>query len=79
MPRPLVGRRVWGWLLGDPQGVEGVGVGRCTSVIREAVTDAYGASTRKGCHADVYPTPSFPTSLPDRRMGPNSFTGISDL
>ncbi len=31
--------------LGDPQGVEGIGAGIGTSVIREAVTDAYGAST----------------------------------
>ena len=44
---------VRGWLLGDPQGVAGVGVGCCTSVTATRMTDAYGASTRKGCHADV--------------------------
>jgi len=37
-------------LLGDPQGVEGVGKCLCTSVIREAVTDAYGASTLRVPH-----------------------------
>ena len=36
----LYGSSRKGGLLGDPQGVEGVGVGLCTSVIREAVTDA---------------------------------------
>ena len=46
-----------GGLLGDPQGVEGVG-GLCTSVTATRMTDAYGASTRKGCHADVSLTPT---------------------
>ena len=40
------------FLLGDPQGVEGVGMGLCTSVTASQMTDAYGAGTRKGCPAD---------------------------
>ena len=31
-----------GALLGDPQGVEGVRAGRCTSVTASRMTDAYG-------------------------------------
>ena len=42
---PRGGRREREFLLGDPQGVEGIKAGIGTSVIREAVTDAYGAST----------------------------------
>ena len=40
-----------GCLLGDPQGVVGEGVGRYTTVTASRMTDAYGASTRKGCTA----------------------------
>ena len=36
-------------MLGDPQGVEGVGKGLCTSVTASRMTDAYGAGTHKGC------------------------------
>ena len=35
-----------------PGGVGGVRVGRCTSVTASRMTDAYGASTRKGCTDD---------------------------
>ena len=51
-----------GCLLGDPQGVEGVGMSLCTSVTASRMTDAYGASTRKGCHADVSPTLTLPAT-----------------
>ena len=44
-PRLLAGRRDRGFLLGDPQGVEVVGTGLCTSVTASRMTDAYGAST----------------------------------
>ena len=37
-------------LLGDPQGVEGVGKGLCTSVTASRMTDAYGAGTPVGVH-----------------------------
>ena len=37
-------------LLGDPQGVEGVGKGHCTSVTTSRMTDAYGASTLRVPH-----------------------------
>ena len=37
-------------LLGDPQGVEGVGKGLCTSVTASRMTDAYGASTLRVPH-----------------------------
>ena len=37
-------------LLGDPQGVEGVGKGLCTSVTASRMTDAYGASTLQVPH-----------------------------
>ena len=42
---PRWGSRKGGFLLGDPQGVEGVGVGLGTSVTALRMTDAYGAST----------------------------------
>ncbi len=44
---PLRGRRGG---LGDPQGVKRIEVGIGTSVFREAVTDAYGASTLRVPH-----------------------------
>ena len=44
------GRLERGFLHGDPQGVEGIKAGIGTSVIREAVTDAYGASTLRVPH-----------------------------
>ena len=44
-PLRVAGR---GCLLGDPQGVEGVGVGLCTSVTASRMTDAYGTSTLTG-------------------------------
>ena len=44
------GGRERGFLLSDPQGVEGIKAGIGTSVIREAVTDAYGASTLRVLH-----------------------------
>ena len=37
-----------GFLLGDPQGVEGIGAGLGTSVTASRMTDAYGASTLAG-------------------------------
>ena len=37
-------------LLCDPQGVEGVGKGLCTSVTASRMTDAYGASTLRVPH-----------------------------
>ena len=37
-------------LLGDPQGVEGVGKGLCTSVTASRLTDAYGAGSPVGVH-----------------------------
>jgi len=37
-------------LLGDPQGVEGVRKGLCTSVTASRMTDAYGASTLRVPH-----------------------------
>ena len=43
-------RREREFLLGDPQGVKGIKAGIGTSVIREAVTDAYGASTLRVPH-----------------------------
>ena len=48
----LISATPWGGLLGDPQGVEGVGMGLCTSVTASRMTDAYGASTLRvppGC------------------------------
>ena len=45
---PWRGRRKGGFLLGDPQGVEVVGLGFCTSVTASRMTDAYGASTPNG-------------------------------
>ena len=39
-----------GYLLGDPQGVEGIGKGLCTSVTASRMTDAYGASTLRVPH-----------------------------
>ena len=36
-----------GGLLGDPQGVEEVGVGLCTSVTASRMTDAYGATVAR--------------------------------
>ena len=39
-----------GILLGDPQGVEGLGEGLCTSVTASRMTDAYGASTLRVLH-----------------------------
>ena len=47
---PLRGHRKGGSLYGDPQGVEGVGKGLCTSVTASRMTDAYGASTPVGVH-----------------------------
>ena len=38
-----------GCLLGDPQGVVRLGVGRCTSVTASRMADAYGASTPPRC------------------------------
>ena len=57
VPRQVVSRNR-GRLLGDPQGVVGEGVGRCTSVTASRMTDAYGASTRKGCTAMLGALPS---------------------
>ena len=57
-----------GGLLGDPQGVEVVGKGFCTSVTALRMTDAYGAGTRKGCHTAVPATP-----LLDRMSEPDFF------
>ena len=42
---PRWGCRKGGFLLGDPQGGEGVGTGLNTSVTASRMTDAYGAST----------------------------------
>ena len=39
-----------GFLLGDPQGVEELGEGLCTSVTASRMTDAYGASTLRVLH-----------------------------
>ena len=48
---PLRGRRKrGGFLLGDPQGVEGVKAGLGTSVTASRMTDAYGASTIRVPH-----------------------------
>ena len=44
------GRRERGFLLGDPQGVEGIKAGLGTSVTASRMTDAYGASTPVGVH-----------------------------
>ena len=44
-PLRVAGR---GCLLGDPQGVEVIGVGCYTSVTASRMTDAYGASTPVG-------------------------------
>ena len=50
-------RRKGGFLLGDPQGVEGVGAGLGTSVTASRMTDAYGAGTLRvppGCAPPWY-------------------------
>ena len=44
---PEGGRRERGFLLSDPQGVEWIKAGLGTSVIREAVTDAYGETVAR--------------------------------
>jgi len=62
--RPLAGRRGKGCLLGDPQGVEVIGVGCYTSVTASRMTDAYGASTLTGAivmvlHSCFYPNADY--------------------
>ena len=47
---PGGGRRERGFLLGDPQGVEGIKAGIGTSVTASRMTDAYGASTLRVPH-----------------------------
>ena len=47
---PEGGRRERGFLLGDPQGVEGIKAGIGTSVTASRMTDAYGASTLRVPH-----------------------------
>ena len=68
MPRPLAGCRERGCLLGDPQGVVGVGAGLGTSVTASRMTDAYGASTLRvppGCAPPlVYDYPNAPMRNP---------------
>ena len=44
------GRRERGFLVGDPQGVEGIKAGLGTSVTASRMTDAYGASTLRVPH-----------------------------
>ena len=55
-----------GALLGDPQGVEGVRAGRCTSVTASRMTDAYGASTPVGVRCGSSDT-SYSSDLSDKR------------
>ena len=60
-PLRVAGR---GCLLGDPQGVEVIGVGCYTSVTASRMTDAYGASTLTGAivmvlHSCFYPNADY--------------------
>ena len=62
------GSPVCGYLFGDPQGVEGVGKGLCTSVTASRMTDAYGASTLRVPHDRapwVYDYPNAQMRHPD--------------